>query len=330
VARKTIRYRWLLLIQVAIGLVAPALWRLVWASSHSVWSGYGAVYAVTAAAVAGVAIAPRVRRVHRRGDTLRGILLRRRQAAQARVDSADKLHAQAPVGAAVFALASFPAAILALVAAPRAGGLDLPPAADARLQLLCVAAVVLAAVIGVDCWYGFGISVRALATDRFTSAAVGFTVALAAASPLMIFYHVDSRAAWLAVAVTQWSWCFAGFFLCAVVSERRNRRLYRLADAALDASTGWPDGPGIDAHYDLILQSAGDRKIQVIKKIRTVTTMGMKEAKDLVDNAPGLVLHRVTSERAERARNLLEGVGATVTVSGDPAIENAMITKDLG
>jgi hypothetical protein len=113
------------------------------------------------------------------------------------------------------------------------------------------------------------------------------------------------------------------------MSERRTRRLYRLADAALGPLAGWSDGLGIDAHYDLILQSAGDRKIQVIKKIRTVTTMGMKEAKDLVDNAPGLVLHRVTSERAERARNLLEGVGATVTVSGDPAIENAMITKDL-
>jgi len=318
VARKTIRFRWVFLIQLAIGIGGPVVGRLVWSGSHSMWSGYGAVFAVPVAAVAVVTAARRVRRVHGNGDTVRGVVLRRRELARGRVDSAGKLHAQAPVAAALFALTSLPAAFLALVAAPSAGGVDLPPAADARLQLWCIAAVVLAAVVGVDCWHGLGISVRALATDGFTLAAVGFTVALAAASPLMIFHHVESRADWLGVAVAQLLWSIAGFFLCALVCERRKVRLYRLADAALDPSTGWSDGPGIDAHYDLILQSAGDRKIQVIVKIRRVTTMGMKEAKDLVDNAPGLVLHRVTSERAERARKLLEGMGATVIVSGDP------------
>ena len=50
-------------------------------------------------------------------------------------------------------------------------------------------------------------------------------------------------------------------------------------------------------------------------EIRRVTRMGMKEAKDLVDNAPGLVLHQVSSDRVDRAKNLLESAGATVTVA---------------
>ena len=71
--------------------------------------------------------------------------------------------------------------------------MSLPPAADARLWYIAAAALI--AVVGLDCWYGLGTSVRALATDGFTSAIIAFTVALAAASPLMTFHHVESRAA---------------------------------------------------------------------------------------------------------------------------------------
>jgi hypothetical protein len=100
----------------------------------------------------------------------------------ARVDAPDKLHAQAPVAAGFAALLSLPAALLALVAAPRAGGVQLPPTADARLQLWCIAAGGVIAIVLVDWRFGLGISVRALVTDGFTSAAVAFTVALAATS----------------------------------------------------------------------------------------------------------------------------------------------------
>jgi large subunit ribosomal protein L7/L12 len=64
-----------------------------------------------------------------------------------------------------------------------------------------------------------------------------------------------------------------------------------------------------------MLQSPGNRKILVINAVVTVTGMGLKEAKDLVDGAPGLVLSQVTSERADRAKNLLKSLGATVAVS---------------
>lgn len=314
-ARKTMRFCWVFLIQLAIVVGGPVVGRLVWSSSHSMWSGYGAVFAVPVAAVAVAIAALRVRRVHRGGETVRGILLRRRQWARALVDSADKLRALAPVAAGMFTLCSFPAVILALVAVPSAGGVSLPPPADARLQLCCIAAAVLFAIVGLDCWYGPGISVRALSTDGFIVAEVGFTVALAATSPLMIFHHVESRGVWLWMAVVQFGWPFAGLIACAVVTERRKRRLYRSAEMTLHRSTGWSGGPGIDDHYDLILQSPGYRKIQVIMEIRRVTRMGMKEAKDLVDNAPGLVLHQVSSDRVDRAKNLLESAGATVTVA---------------
>ena len=99
-------------------------------------------------------------------------------------------------------------------------------------------------LVGADCWFGFGISVRALATDAFTVAAVGFTIALAAAPPLMIFHRVDSRAAWLGVAAAQFVWSFGGLFLCGAVSERRKRRLYRSAEMTLHRSTGWWGVPG--------------------------------------------------------------------------------------
>jgi large subunit ribosomal protein L7/L12 len=66
--------------------------------------------------------------------------------------------------------------------------------------------------------------------------------------------------------------------------------------------------------FDVILEAAGDKKIQVIKEVRALTSLGLKEAKDLVDGAPKPVLERVNKEAADKAREQLEGAGATVTV----------------
>jgi large subunit ribosomal protein L7/L12 len=66
--------------------------------------------------------------------------------------------------------------------------------------------------------------------------------------------------------------------------------------------------------FDVILEAAGDKKIQVIKEVRTLTSLGLKEAKDLVDGAPKPLLEKVNKETAEKAKAALEGAGATVTV----------------
>ncbi|MCW2500930.1 MAG: ribosomal protein [Frankiales bacterium] len=66
--------------------------------------------------------------------------------------------------------------------------------------------------------------------------------------------------------------------------------------------------------FDVVLESAGDKKIQVIKEVRTLTNLGLKEAKDLVDGAPKPVLEKTNKENAEKAKAALEGAGATVTV----------------
>jgi large subunit ribosomal protein L7/L12 len=66
--------------------------------------------------------------------------------------------------------------------------------------------------------------------------------------------------------------------------------------------------------FDVILDSAGDKKIQVIKEVRTLTSLGLKEAKDLVDGAPKPVLEKVNKEAAEKAKAALEGAGASVTL----------------
>ena len=64
--------------------------------------------------------------------------------------------------------------------------------------------------------------------------------------------------------------------------------------------------------FDVILQAAGDKKIQVIKEVRSLTSLGLKEAKDLVDGAPKPVLEKVSKEDAEKAKAQLEGAGASV------------------
>jgi large subunit ribosomal protein L7/L12 len=64
--------------------------------------------------------------------------------------------------------------------------------------------------------------------------------------------------------------------------------------------------------FDVVLNAAGDKKIQVIKEVRSLTSLGLKEAKDLVDNAPKPVIEKATKEDAEKAKAQLEGAGATV------------------
>ncbi|MDQ1642016.1 MAG: large subunit ribosomal protein [Actinomycetota bacterium] len=66
--------------------------------------------------------------------------------------------------------------------------------------------------------------------------------------------------------------------------------------------------------FDVILEAAGEKKIQVIKEVRSLTSLGLKEAKDLVDGTPKPVLEKVTKEAADKAKAALEGAGATVTV----------------
>jgi len=66
--------------------------------------------------------------------------------------------------------------------------------------------------------------------------------------------------------------------------------------------------------FDVVLQSGGEKKIQVIKEVRALTSLGLKEAKDLVEEAPKVVLEKVNKETANKAKDQLEAAGATVTL----------------
>jgi large subunit ribosomal protein L7/L12 len=68
------------------------------------------------------------------------------------------------------------------------------------------------------------------------------------------------------------------------------------------------------SEFDVVLTAAGDQKIQVIKEVRALTSLGLKEAKDLVDSAPKPVLEKVAKDVADKAKEQLEGVGASVEV----------------
>ncbi|MFI0370360.1 50S ribosomal protein L7/L12 [Actinomadura sp. 1N219] len=70
----------------------------------------------------------------------------------------------------------------------------------------------------------------------------------------------------------------------------------------------------VQDEFDVILEGAGDKKIQVIKEVRALTSLGLKEAKDLVDGAPKPLLEKVNKEAADKAKEALEKAGATVTV----------------
>jgi large subunit ribosomal protein L7/L12 len=89
-----------------------------------------------------------------------------------------------------------------------------------------------------------------------------------------------------------------------------------VAVAAAGPAGGGPaaEAPAEQDEFDVILEAAGDKKIQVIKEVRGLTSLGLKEAKDLVDNAPKPVLEKVAKDAAEKAKASLEGAGATVTV----------------
>jgi large subunit ribosomal protein L7/L12 len=92
--------------------------------------------------------------------------------------------------------------------------------------------------------------------------------------------------------------------------------------AAMAAPVAAPGAPGALAaaaeeeeeqtEFDVVLTSAGDKKIQVIKEVRALTNLGLKEAKDLVDSAPKPVLEKVTKEQADQAKEKIEGAGGSV------------------
>jgi len=89
-----------------------------------------------------------------------------------------------------------------------------------------------------------------------------------------------------------------------------------VAVAAAGGGAAAADAPAEEEkdEFDVVLEAAGDKKIQVIKEVRTLTSLGLKEAKDLVDGAPKAVLEKVNKDAAEKAKAALEGAGATVTV----------------
>ena len=90
------------------------------------------------------------------------------------------------------------------------------------------------------------------------------------------------------------------------------------APAAAPAAGGGGGGGDEEAEeqteFDVVLDSSGDKKIQVIKEVRALTNLGLKEAKDLVDGAPAPVLERVNRETADQAKEKIEAAGGSVTV----------------
>ena len=84
--------------------------------------------------------------------------------------------------------------------------------------------------------------------------------------------------------------------------------------AVVAGGAGGGDAAEEKSEFDVILESAGDKKIAVIKEVRALTSLGLKEAKDLVDGAPKPILEGASKEDAETAKEQLEGAGATVTL----------------
>ena len=84
--------------------------------------------------------------------------------------------------------------------------------------------------------------------------------------------------------------------------------------AAPGAGGGGEEAAAEQDEFDVVLESAGEKKIQVIKEVRTLTSLGLKEAKDLVDGAPKPVLEKVAKDVAETGKAALEAAGATVTM----------------
>ena len=84
--------------------------------------------------------------------------------------------------------------------------------------------------------------------------------------------------------------------------------------AVVAGGAGGGDAAEEKSEFDVILESAGDKKIAVIKEVRALTSLGLKEAKDIVDGAPKPILEGASKEDAEKAKEQLEGAGATVTL----------------
>ena len=80
------------------------------------------------------------------------------------------------------------------------------------------------------------------------------------------------------------------------------------------ARAGGDEAAAEQDEFDVILEAAGDKKINVIKEVRALTSLGLKEAKDLVEAAPKAILEKVDKAAAEKAKEALEGAGATVTL----------------
>ena len=90
-----------------------------------------------------------------------------------------------------------------------------------------------------------------------------------------------------------------------------------VAVAAASAAGGAAGGDAAGSEQDeftVVLESAGEKKINVIKEVRALTSLGLKEAKDLVESAPKAILENVDKDAADKAKEALEGAGATVTV----------------
>jgi large subunit ribosomal protein L7/L12 len=87
-----------------------------------------------------------------------------------------------------------------------------------------------------------------------------------------------------------------------------------VAAAAAPAGGGDAGAAADQDEFDVILEASGDNKIPVIKEVRALTSLGLKEAKDLVEAAPKAVLEKVSKEAADKAKDQLEAVGAKVTV----------------
>ncbi|TIC89320.1 50S ribosomal protein L7/L12 [Nocardioides sp. GY 10113] len=86
------------------------------------------------------------------------------------------------------------------------------------------------------------------------------------------------------------------------------------AAPAAGGAAGDADDAAAQDEFDVILESAGDKKINVIKEVRGLTSLGLKEAKDLVESAPKAILEKVSKDAAEKAKEALEAAGASVTL----------------
>ena len=87
-----------------------------------------------------------------------------------------------------------------------------------------------------------------------------------------------------------------------------------VAAAPAAGGAGGAEEAAVQDEFDVVLEAAGDKKINVIKEVRALTSLGLKEAKDLVESAPKAVLEKVDKAAADKAKEALEGAGATVTL----------------